>query len=202
MANLAANSRIKLRRSSDRTRWLLLYCVIGLLSMIARSALAADDTVCVATMKEMRLIDSPKLKKLASQILAASDGFNNKTKTSHLAFTYPEGPDGPVVFELHSTTNTDNPSDPGQYELADGAAKICETSGGKLSLESKTLGSVDLSTPDDCFRIHKAFISAERLTFCPGKMPSHISSAREKAGGIGLAIRGIGGSSRERTIAR
>ncbi len=189
------NARISLRRESDRTRWLIAYCLTGIVFLFTQAAVA-DDEICATTLKEMQDSKSAGIKSLAEKIAAAGKGgFNNQTRTSHIVFKSPDGPEGRMVFEFHSTTKTDDPNDPGDYELADGSAKICDNGRGALKLVAPTFGAVNLSMPDGCFRLHIMFGSSARTTFCEGSMPSHIASAREKAGGRGVAVRGLGSSS-------
>lgn len=195
MRRSIGQNRISLRRESDRTGWLIFYCLVGVIILFTKSALANEET-CASSMKEMKESKSAGIRSLAEKIEAAGkNGFNNKTRTSHVQFKSPEGPAGKMVFEFHSTTNTDDPENPGKYELADGSAKICDSGDDSLKLVSPAFGALTLSFPEGCFRLHILFTSSARTTFCEGAMPSHISSAREKAGGRGVAIRGLGGSS-------
>lgn len=200
MRRSTGQNRISLRRESDRTRWLLFYCVVGLLTLLTRAAWANEE-ICVSTLKEMHESKSDGIKKLAEKITAAGKGgFNNQTRTSHIVFKSPDGPEGRMVFEFHSTTKTDDPNDPGEYELADGSAKVCDNGRGALKLVAPAFGSVNLSLPDGCFRLHILFGTSSRTTFCEGAMPSHIASAREKSGGRGVAVRGLGSSSTAKGI--
>lgn len=190
--------RLSMRRKSDRTRWLLFYYLVGLvvfISQVAFANAAGEDEICASTLNELKNSDSNAIKSLAEKIAAAlSGGFTNKTRTSHINFKSPEGPDGRLVFEFHSTTKTDNPDNPGDYELIDGSAKICQDKRGTLKLVAPNFGAVTLSRPDGCFRLHIFLASSERTTFCDGPMPSHIMAARERAGGRGVAVRGLPGT--------
>jgi hypothetical protein len=188
---------LKMRRKSDRTRWLKFSYLLGLavfISQIAFAKAAGDDEVCASTLNDLKNSNSSAIKSLAEKIASTpSGGLTNKTRTSHINFKSPEGPDGRLVFEFHSTTKTDSPDNPGDYELIDGSAKFCQDKRGNLKLLVPNFGSVTISRPDGCFRLHIFLASSERTTFCDGPMPSHIVSARERAGDRGVAASSLPG---------
>ena len=167
--------RFILRRERDRTRFILFYCITGLILIFGQTAFSEE--ICATSFAEMKTMPSVTIPKIAAQ-LEKSKGFTNKTNRSHIKFNNPDGTNGRMIVSYYSTHDKD-----GSFEFVEGTLKVCEDDG-KITIDSLPTGRRDLYffEANNCFKVSgglATLASNDQKTFCLGDMPSTVQLAME-----------------------
>ena len=162
---------LKLRRTSDRLRVVIAYCVAGLIISFAQIAFSAE-AICVDNYADAAKSASTALKNAITTI--KGQNLTNKSNGTHLKFS---GSDR-IVVKMYSTKGFGDRD----LDFAEDVITICDKDGELTITSVLSSAPAGIAFNDKCFNLtgFVASMAGPRAVFCPGKVPEKVQAALER----------------------